>query len=68
VAPEPAGPPPAPLPQTEVGADIVQVPAEPAPATDAVIATGDLGEGAASDEDAPGEEFVRLTREDADAL
>ena len=67
-APDPAGPPPVPLVEIEVGADPAQVAVDLPPDTDMVIATADLGAGAASDEDAPGEEFVRLTREETSAL
>ena len=68
VEPEPAEETPPPLPEIEIGAEPVQVPVPGAPDQDVVVAAGDLDDGAASDEDAPGEEFVRLTREDTSAL
>jgi len=68
VVPEPAAEAPAPRPEVEIGADPVQVPVDAIPDPDVAVATADLGDGSASDEDAPGEEFVRLTREDTSAL
>lgn len=67
-ASEPADEAPVPLPEIEIGADPVQAPVAIAADADAVIASADLGDGAASDENAPGEEFVRLTREDTAVL
>ena len=68
VVPEPAAEAPEPRPEVEIGADPVQAPVDVVPDADVEVAAAELGDGSASDEDAPGEEFVRLTREDTIAL
>ena len=68
VIPEPEAEELPPLPEVEIGADPVQTPVNVVPDADIVIATADLGDGVVSDTDAPGEEFVRLSREDTRAL
>ena len=68
LAPDPEEEAPPPLPEVEVGADPVQIPVDGASDADAVIASAELGAGVSSDKDAPGEEFVLLSREDTAAL
>ena len=68
IVPEPEAEEPAPLPEVEIGADPIQAPEDVAAAADIVIASAELGAGLSPDKDAPGEEFVRLTKEDTRAL
>ncbi len=68
LTPEPEEEEPAPLPEVEIGADPVQAPEAVVADADIVLASADLGAGVSPDMDAPGEEFVRLTKEDTREL
>ncbi|PIE07204.1 MAG: hypothetical protein CSA74_08740 [Rhodobacterales bacterium] len=65
IAPEPEAEAPEPVPAVEVaGADPAQVPLQAVPDPDAVVASAELGGRVLPDADGPGEEFVRISRED----
>ncbi len=68
LAPDPEAKSLPPLPEAEIGADPVQPPVAAGVDADLVVASAELGGGVASDKDAPGEEFVRLSREDTAEL